>query len=104
MRTALAPTRGRLFAFFLAQGYGPFRTGIGRCQRPRLLLLWLFYFPVPTCFVAFSHHEFADDADMWGETGFEGGIAVRFQVFREGRGLPGLAKNSFKSNCFLGDE
>jgi hypothetical protein len=93
-----------LFAFSLAQRDRRFCTGIGCCQRPRLLLLWLFYFPVPTCFVAFSHHEFADDAGWWGETGFEGGIAVRFQVFREGRGLPGVARNSFKSNCFFGDE
>lgn len=35
---------------------------------------------------------------------FEGGIAARFQLYRFGRGLPGLLRNSFKSNCFLGDE
>jgi hypothetical protein len=34
----------------------------------------------------------------------EGGIAVRFQILRGFRGLPGLLRNSFKSNCFLGVE
>jgi hypothetical protein len=35
---------------------------------------------------------------------FEGGIAARFQLFRGFQGLLGWLRNSFKSNCFLGDE
>ncbi len=35
---------------------------------------------------------------------FEGGKAVRFQLFRGRCGLPGLLRNSFKSSCFLGVE
>ncbi|MBT8474148.1 MAG: hypothetical protein KJO78_01615, partial [Alphaproteobacteria bacterium] len=103
-RAAFAPPHAGLFAFLLAQRDWPCRTGIGRCQRLGLLLLWLLRFPVSAFFVAFSHHDLTDAAGFSGEAVFEGGIAFRFQLYLEGRGLPGLSRNSFKSNCFLGDE